>query len=130
MRSLKLIHSVFVIFPLIAGLLIYLLFRTPETWLHFILNIHTTPFSVNSSVSNFYLFHLPDFLWAFSFSYAVLWSQYPKEKIVRIITIIIFILFAEFLQLLLKGATFDWLDISIELAAAFTAILLFKNPTP
>jgi hypothetical protein len=130
MRSIKLIHSAFVIFPLVAGLLIYLLFRTPETWLHFILNINTTPFSVNSSFSNFYLFHLPDFLWAFSFSYAVWWGQYPKEKLLRIITIIIFIVFAEFLQLLLKGATFDWLDISTELAAVFTALLLFKKTTP
>jgi hypothetical protein len=124
-------HALFILAPLASGLMIYLVHRAPVTWLH----AHVFQLSSGSGteasnwLESFYLFHLPDVLWAFSLAYALCYNGYRYKKQISPALILGSIAIFECSQLLSSTLTFDWLDLVFELAAGVAAMMVFKKIT-
>ena len=59
--------TVHILLPLSAGLLTYLLFRSPDTWIHRAIGMTTTPLPLaDNPLNNFIKFHLADMCWAYA----------------------------------------------------------------
>lgn len=118
-------------FPLLSGLMIYLLHRAPVTWLHvhvFQMKAAGKP-EAGNWLEQFYLFHLPDMLWAFSLGYALCYNRYRYNKKPAPALIPVVITIFEGSQLFSSTLTFDWLDLVFELLAGLGAIIVFKKIT-
>ena len=113
---------------LILGLLIYIFFRK-GTYIHTLLKIEH-PFGLSDLIffgSDFIKYYLPDFLWAFSLTNALITVSDKTKKEVFIIGFAVILLSAlwEILQLLkIVSGTFDFVDCFIYLFAVVTAVAL------
>jgi len=109
--------------PLIAGFLVYLVFRR-ETWLHHILSVSgdKNPFIIpDKAITRIIAFNLPDFCWCYAFVSAMfIWERWQGQPVKWFSLFVFVVLLAgEFIQLLSGHLfTFDLLDI-------FAAILAF-----
>lgn len=113
---------------LILGLLIYIFFRK-GTYIHTLLKIHSSfcLSELNFIGSDFIKYYLPDFLWAFSLTNALITVSDKTKKEVFIIGFAVILLSAlwEILQLLkIVSGTFDFVDCFIYLFAVVTAVAL------
>lgn len=116
--------------PLVWGLLIYLLHRVPVTWLHVLFQINGGGKTETGNwLESFYLFQLPDLLWAFSLGYALCYNAYHHKKQPGPALIIGVIAIFECSQLFSSTLTFDWLDLAVELPAGLAAMMAFKKIT-
>ena len=121
---------VFIIIPLIVGVMFYLTFRQDTYISHFVVNIlRKTNMSVsenrqitfNSPLFNYFAKnYIPDCCWAFSLESCMALILYSSERMISSSLIISFVFLSamETLQLtpLIPG-TFDFFDIAIELVA-------------
>ena len=113
-----------VMLPLVAGAAIYILFRE-GTWIHRFLGIKNAIFHPEQPgrLGNFIIYSGPDFLWAYSFTSAMLlWQSKPlRINIFFAGLILLLILLSEGVQILFQSCfRFDLWD----LAAAFLGFLL------
>lgn len=124
-------HALFILAPLASGLVIYLVHRAPVTWLHaqlFQMNGGSVK-QAGNWLESFYLFHLPDVLWAFSLAYALCYNGYRNKKQMGPALILGSIAIFECAQLFSSTLTFDWLDLVFELAAGVAGMIVFKKMT-
>ena len=121
-------EAVLSILALSLGLLIYIFFRN-GTYIHSLLKIrnsfgfsHLTFFG-----SDFIKYYLPDFLWAFLLTNALMAISNNTKKEVFIIGLIVIVLSIvwELFQLFeVVSGTFDFLDCFIYILAVITAVAL------
>ena len=121
-------EAVLSILTLSLGLLIYIFFRN-GTYIHSLLRIHHSfGFShLTFFGSDFIKYYLPDFLWAFSLTNALMAISNKTKKAVLIIGLIVIVLSLiwELLQLFkVVSGTFDFLDCFIYILAVITAVAL------
>ena len=110
------------------GLFIYIFFRK-ETYIHTLLRMnHSFGFShLNFFGSDFIKYYLPDFLWAFSLTNALIAvSEKTKVEVYIIGVVVIFLSIVwEILQLVkIVGGTFDFMDCFLYLIAAIAAVVI------
>jgi len=138
-------NLIFIVFPVIIGGFIYVLFRPTHLllfawfdWLGLteaIITIRKLSSPFNNHISGFILYSLPTMLWTFSFAYTVgvLWEK-PDEKYFRTLALaLVFFtsLFSEISQAfeILPGV-FDFSDLYANIIGFFMAFifqLLFRR---
>jgi hypothetical protein len=137
MESPKIIRTLLlnVILPLFTGGFIYLLFRSERLimfdWIRFLgfkesLDLLRNDFnSLKSFIPNWVLFSLPDGLWVYSFSSAIIiiWNDNRKVLILLLTFPLIFGPAVELLQFfkLFKG-TFDIIDLTLTIVAFIISV--------
>ncbi len=119
-----------IFFPLMIGLLIYLIRGTENLHLGKIINIQLSGknFSSANDFAYFIYFHLVDILWFYAMLKAVeiLWSE-NKERLFWFIIVYISAIFFEISQITgLVGGTFDFWDLACY-TVTFIGILLSKR---
>lgn len=118
---------VHVLLPLLAGVLVYILFRH-NTWFHIhILSVNrASPFiKLNGAAGNIISYQFPDFCWSYSIAASlILWQISYKVNFSGFsLFVLLIVVAAEVIQLLMPHSfTFDWADI---LAALLAFLLSF-----
>jgi hypothetical protein len=116
-----------VILPVIAGVMIYVLFRK-DTWFHHQLLKAISPKAVFSKgiFTDIIAFNLPDFCWSYSLASALfIWEKWLHTRI-RFFTafVLLLLLVAELIQYFFAPQfTFDWLDLVAAVLAFFLSYL-------
>jgi len=116
-----------ILFPLVLGFLIYLLFRTPYTYLHTILKIKKAVFVIpRNAPGRFVLFRLPDMCWAYALTASLI--VFTRLKKVWCATIgILAMSFFEFMQADFIPGNLDVPDVVLMLLAVILSIILIKK---
>jgi len=116
-----------IVFPLVLGFLIYLLFRTPYTYLHTILQLKKAVFVIPRNLpGRFVLFHLPDMCWAYSLTASfILFTRLNKFWCATIG--ILAMSFFELMQADFVPGNLDLPDIVLMLLAVILSIFLIKK---
>lgn len=116
-----------IIFPLVCGLLIYILFRAPVTWLHSFLSIKQTIFSIpRNLISEFLLFQVPDMCWAYALTASLLlFTRLNKIQCAAISLICMSSI--EYFQAGFRSEQLDYRDLTaMLLAVILSTILIIK----
>ena len=120
---LLLIHCVL---PISIGLFIYLFLRKSDTWIAQFFNLHYTISNNNSWVLYHIRFHLPDFLWAYSFCAMLLLLTIIKKKTIAALSFV-FVSITEISTSLFFNATFDWVDLLYMMVAISISLLIIEK---
>lgn len=120
----KFLYHIFL--PLIAGLLVYLFFRQPVTFLHEALGFKTTYLELpKNTFSNFLLFQVPDMLWAYSLTAILLFIT--QHRLISATLAIVLLSLVEYSQSTWRISNIDWVDIVSMLLAILLASNLVKK---
>lgn len=123
--ALKIRNIVFhIILPLVAGVLIYILFREPVTRLHHWLGIDKRIFPLTNVT--FLLYHFPDACWAYSLTASLLLFTTINKNWVATLSLL-FLSAIEYQQASGSFQLLDWPDIIIMTIAVLLAMTLIKN---
>ena len=116
-----------IFFPLLLGFLIYLLFRTPYTYLHTILKLKKAVFVIPRNLpGKFVLFYLPDMCWAYALTASLI--VFTRLNIIWCATIgILAMSFFELMQAEFVPGNLDYTDIVLMLLAVILSIILIKK---
>ena len=116
-----------IVFPLVLGFLIYLLFRTPYTYLHTILKIKKAVFVIPRNVpGRFVLFRLPDMCWAYALTASLM--VFTRLNKFWCATIGIFAMsFFELMQADFVPGNLDVPDVVCMLLAVLLSITIIKK---
>lgn len=113
--------------PLLLGFLIYLLFRTPYTYLHTILALKKAVFVIPRNLpGRFVLFYLPDMCWAYALTASLIVFT-GLNKIWCAAIGIMAMSFFELWQAEFVPGNLDFTDIVLMLLAVFLSIILIKK---
>lgn len=118
---------VFVLMPLLIGLLFYWLVRPVHT-ISFFSCLPPPPFHLNALLPDLLVDGMPSFCWSFSLTAALLCLWNPQNIVKGSLISSIAILFCVSFEVLqffhwIPG-TFDWLDVCMSLLAGILALLL------
>ena len=116
-----------IFFPLLLGFLIYLLFRTPYTYLHSIFALKKAVFVIPRNLpGEFVLFYLPDMCWAYALTASlIVFTRLNKFWCATIG--ILAMSFFEFMQADFVPGNLDLTDIVLMLLAVILSIVLIKK---
>lgn len=136
MNKIRLLYSLLSLLTLIAGMVIYLLFRNINNMVLFewlpkpvFPDMFLVPLQP-SGFTNFFRFNLPDMLWFVSaiLFFRFFWFYKIKTQTVYILCFYVIGLVLETSQLLKRiPGTFDWFDLLFMSIGAFVESLLYKN---
>ncbi len=116
-----------ILFPLVIGLAIYLFLREPITYLHKALGIqHNLAVLPESILSNFILFYLPDMLWAYALTAALLLVS-SFNRVACATLALVLLSMAEAVQANWKINQLDWLDMGLMAVSVFLAIIITRK---
>lgn len=116
-----------ILFPLVIGLAIYLFLREPVTYLHKFLGIqHNLAVLPESILSNFLLFYLPDMLWAYALTAALLLIS-SFNRIVCATLALVLLSMVECVQANWTVNHIDWLDLGLMTVSVFLAIIITRK---
>jgi hypothetical protein len=123
-------YSLFVIAPLILALIIYVLFRPypPDNIEQIIRWINTHRYQLNSDY-DWFVYNLPDGLWAFSFtSFLIIHTSSDAFKLqfMYLATGLSTMIILEVMQIRYLAGRFDILDIVAILLGFFFSLILIK----
>ena len=114
------------ILPVSIGLFIYLFLRNSDTCIAQFFNFQNTISNNNSWVLYHIRFHLPDFLWAYSFCTMLLLLTTIKKKTFAALSFL-FVSTTEISTSLFLNATFDLVDIFYMMAAIIISMLVIEK---
>lgn len=117
----------YILLPLLAGVLVYVLFREPVTGLHRLLGLQSRPLPLpDTATAHFFRFHFPDMCWAFAL-FATLWRVTGLSKTGSATITLVLLSFTEWEQASFRWAAIDWADIGWMTLAVFIAFLIIPN---
>ena len=118
MKSVKIMYVFNIVVPLLAGVLLYLFLRD-DTYIHTFFPWFAE-FKGEKVYSNCFLrFYLPDWLWAYSLTFALTLVYDKNGKL--LVSILSGILFEVLQALRIINGTFDYLDITMYISASLSA---------
>lgn len=118
---------VHIFIPLLAGLLIYILFRSPDTWLHQALGINKTLILLPANPFTFFIrFHFPDMCWAYALYSGLLVIVGLNRWISATVALASLSLF-EITQAKGNWSQLDWWDIGYMSLAVLIASLINRQ---
>lgn len=113
--------------PLLAGLLIYILFRSPDTWLHQALGMNRTLFILPANPFTLFIkFHFPDMCWAYALYSGLLVIVGLNRWISATVALVSLSLF-EITQAKGDWYQLDWWDIGYMSLAVLIASLINRK---
>lgn len=127
MNKTKLINWLHILLPLLAGVLIYVLFRVPVTRLHTLLGIKHRWMELPPFWGRYWiLYHFTDMCWAYSLTFTL--AILGKNKAWEAAAICTFLLsFIEFAQGNYEIGLIDLGDLIYMVISAFLAFLVLKK---
>ncbi len=137
MMKIKYIIILHLIIPLLIGGFIYISFRSNTLILFNISDDISDSFQTvrnltlpyRKSIPNWIIYSLPDFIWAYTFTTAIILINQDKFRTFNryCLLLLMVVLTHEILQLfhIVRG-NFDIIDLSLEASAFFVSFLLFK----
>lgn len=120
-------YCLHIILPLLAGVLIYIAFREPITFLHRITGITKTPWHLSyNSFNQFILFHFPDMCWAYALTASLMLIISINKYICAAISILFVSLF-ELKQAGFRISDLDLMDSGLMAIAVLLAVKFVKK---
>ncbi|MFM9910145.1 MAG: hypothetical protein ACKVOW_12385 [Chitinophagaceae bacterium] len=116
-----------ILLPLTAGVLIYILFRKPETILHKTISLSFAPIELPTNrFTQFFLFQFPDMCWAYALTSSILFGTTFNKYVCAAISVLALSLY-ELKQAGWLLANLNYSDIVSMILAVMIALLIIKK---